>query len=350
MKRASWIKDNAAVTNTEFHTNSLPNRRPCVLRCAAVSLRGNYPEKPPGYENQDAYTIEESGEGVLTGVFDGHGEYGDDCAGYVREHIGGTFSDVCGAQEGSSVDWGSALSETFRRLNKKMHEDKDFDDELSGTTAVVAYYGEGAIWLANVGDSRAVLGMVKDDVLSSRELFHDQTPFRKDERQRVRAAGAEVMSFGQRMKKESEPDDTYWEKRADAMEEDAQAGAYKLVGGEPRVWAPGEEKPGCAFTRSLGDAYGERFGVIAEPELLRYEPSEGDRFVYMCSDGVHDFLDNQTVCDLIAQSGALDPDAAPDAPLAACRAVVSEAYRLWLTHDIRSDDITITLVLFDADE
>jgi len=347
MKRASWMNENTAITNTEFRTNSLRGQRPCVLRCAAVSLRGNYPEKPAGYENQDAYTIEEGGDGVLTGVFDGHGEYGDDCAAFVRENIGETLSAECEAQGESSVDWGSVLTKTFQRLNKKMHKDSDFDDELSGTTAVVAYYGEGAIWLAQVGDSRAVLGTVEDDVLSSRALLQDQTPFRKDERARVREAGAEVMSFGQRMKNQSEPDDVYWEKREDAMDADAQAGAFKLVGGEPRVWAPDEEKPGCAFTRSLGDAYGERFGVIAEPEILRYELSEGDRFVFMCSDGVHDFLTNQTVCSLIEESGALAPDAPPDAPLAACRAVVAEAYRLWLTHDVRSDDITITLVLID---
>uniref|UniRef100_A0A7S2GIY5 PPM-type phosphatase domain-containing protein n=1 Tax=Haptolina brevifila TaxID=156173 RepID=A0A7S2GIY5_9EUKA len=343
-KLEQWLKNNTTVKHKEYETKSRPGSKPCVLRCAAASMRGNYPEKEEGYGNQDSYTVEEIEEGVLAGVFDGHGEYGDDCAEFVRDEIGDVLSD----KHKEFVDWSDALSETYQTLNKKSHKEKDFDDLLSGTTAVTAYFGEGAIWFANVGDSRAVLGKVdQGGSFSTTPLFVDQTPFRQDERERVRAAGAQVMSYGQRMKGAKEPDSQYWEERADAMGADADAGTYKLVGGEPRVWAPGKEMPGTAFTRSIGDKYGEKVGVIGEPEVLRYELKEGDRFVFMCSDGVHDFITSQRVLNMIIEAGALNPDAPPETALAACRAVVAEAYRLWMTHDIRSDDITIVLVIID---
>jgi len=351
-KRASWLKQNTAaphgyVTNTEYQTNSLAGSKPCVLRCAATSLRGNYPEKDEGYGNQDACTVEELDEGVLVGVFDGHGEYGDDCSEFVRDEIGGVLKE----KKAEDTDWGTALSETYVRINKLMHKDKDFDDKLSGTTAVTAVFVEGAVWLANVGDSRAVLGKVdQKGAFSTEPLFIDQTPFRQDERDRVRAAGAEVMTFAMRMKgQQEEPSDEYWQKIADEMGADQDAGSFKVVSGEPRVWAPKQEMPGTAFTRSLGDKFGEKVGVIGTPEILRYEIQEGDRFMFFCSDGVHDFINSQTVLDYIVESGALEPNAPPDAPLAACRKVVAEAYRLWMTHDIRSDDITIVLVLIDPD-
>ena len=37
--------------------------------------------------------------------------------------------------------------------------------------------------------------------------------------------------------------------------------------GGPRVWDESLERPGCAFTRSLGDSVAEACGVCAEPEV-----------------------------------------------------------------------------------
>ena len=39
------------------------------------------------------------------------------------------------------------------------------------------------------------------------------------------------------------------------------------VGDPPRVWDESLERPGCAFTRSLGDSVAEACGVCAEPEV-----------------------------------------------------------------------------------
>ena len=38
-----------------------------------------------------------------------------------------------------------------------------------------------------------------------------------------------------------------------------------------------KDKPGCAFTRSIGDATGERVGVISDPELTKKEIKEHDK-------------------------------------------------------------------------
>jgi cGMP-dependent protein kinase len=45
----------------------------------------------------------------------------------------------------------------------------------------------------------------------------------------------------------------------------------------------------------------------------------------LASDGVWEFLTNQTVTDMILKF---------DDPLEACRAVVAEAYRLWLQNEV----------------
>ena len=113
------------------------------------------------------------------------------------------------------------------------------------------------------------------------------------------------------------------------------------VGDPPRVWDGTLERPGCAFTRSLGDHVAEMVGVYAEPEILTWKLSKNDKFMVIASDGVFEFLTSQSVVDAIAKFKN---------PLEAAKHVVSEAYRLWLTYDDRTDDITIIIVLFDKFE
>lgn len=45
-------------------------------------------------------------------------------------------------------------------------------------------------------------------------------------------------------------------------------------GDPPRVFAKGSTGPGCAFTRSIGDFYAEKIGVIATPELTTVQLHE----------------------------------------------------------------------------
>jgi len=96
--------------------------------------------------------------------------------------------------------------------------------------------------------------------------------------------------------------------------------------------------PGCAFTRSVGDEFGERVGVFAEPEVLTRQLCSDDRMVLIASDGVWEFLTNQTVVNMMTQFKS---------PLKACRAVVNEAYKLWLQYDVRTDDITMIAIYLE---
>lgn len=60
-----------------------------------------------------------------------------------------------------------------------------------------------------------------------------------------------------------------------------------------------------------------------------------DRFLVIASDGVFEFLTNQSVADMVAKY--------PD-PLEACKKVVQESYDLWLQYEVRTDDITIICI------
>ncbi len=104
------------------------------------------------------------------------------------------------------------------------------------------------------------------------------------------------------------------------------------IGDPPRLWNVTLDKPGTAFTRSIGDACAEEIGVIADPEHLVRELTNSDKYVVLASDGVFEFLTSQTVCDMVH---------AIPSPLDACKKVVREAYNLWLQYEVRTDDITM---------
>ncbi len=78
-----------------------------------------------------------------------------------------------------------------------MHK-ASFDDTLSGTTAVTAWLRGNRLHIANVGDSRAILGVGRrGGPLKAVALSLDQTPYRLDERNRCKAYGARIMNMGQ---------------------------------------------------------------------------------------------------------------------------------------------------------
>ena len=141
-----------------------------------------------------------------------------------------------------------------------MHSDKRFDDALSGTTAISILFQDRTMFISNVGDSRAIVVSVgRDGRLIAKPLSSDQTPYRKDERERIKATGARVLSMDQI--EGITPVHENWG--------DLQLGENIDEGGDPpRVWSSKGDYPGTAFTRSLGDRLAEEWGVTAEPEIL----------------------------------------------------------------------------------
>jgi hypothetical protein len=147
--------------------------------------------------------------------------------------------------------------ETFRSLDNQMHEAESFDDTYSGTTAITAYFKGGDMTVANIGDSRAILGERHGKRVVAYALSVDQTPYRKDERDRVKACGARIMTMGMAHGEVKYYDG--WEEKITEMDENAEP---------PRLFHGTSLQPGNAFTRSLGDSGSIKIGVVAEAEYV----------------------------------------------------------------------------------
>eukprot|EP00611_Tribonema_gayanum_P005379 TRINITY_DN145_c4_g1_i1.p1 TRINITY_DN145_c4_g1~~TRINITY_DN145_c4_g1_i1.p1 ORF type:complete len:1103 (-),score=403.39 TRINITY_DN145_c4_g1_i1:604-3912(-) len=302
------------------------------VRYAFVSQRGYYPDAPDK-ANQDAFVVMPKFGGdpnsLFVGVFDGHGGTGDECSNFAAEYLPRTIMQAAGAswKDLSEEAALSAMSAAHVRVNRDMHA-APFDDTLSGTTAISVMLKGELLMVNNVGDSRAILCLEENGALVVKPLSIDQTPFRRDERDRVKAAGAKVMTIDQI--DGIEPLHENWDT---VLGEEVDE-----VGDPPRIWCETLDRPGCAFTRSIGDSVGESVGVIAEPEQLVREIGPDDRFLVVASDGVFEFLTSRAVQDIIAKF---------DDPLEAAKYVVQESFRLWLQYEVRTDDISAIIVFFD---
>lgn len=288
------------------------------LRYACMSQRGYYPEDL--YKaNQDRYLALPKPTGrsdeIILGVFDGHGNEGDQCSNFVRKMMAIELDKMCKREK---RDFPKAYQQTFKIIDDLMHQAEDFDDSYSGTTAITAVFRGLDLHVANIGDSRAIVGERRGNRVIAYTLSVDQTPYRKDERERIKASGGiiktKMMAQGQKSYKEG------WEDLTLGTDLDG-------TGDPPRVYAPrSNDWPGCAFTRSMGDALGERYGVIPEAELLHKTVTERDQFVVLASDGVWEFITNQSVADIAMRFTD---------PVDACKQMISEAYQLWLQFDVR---------------
>ncbi|KAL3337484.1 hypothetical protein AABB24_029904 [Solanum stoloniferum] len=290
------------------------------LRCSFLSQRGYYPDALDK-ANQDSLCIHTpfgtSPDDHFFGVFDGHGEYGAQCSQFAKNKICENLL----RNSKFHLDAVEACHAAFLMTNSQLHTDA-IDDSMSGTTAITILVRGTTLYVANSGDSRAVIAERRGNEVVAVDLSIDQTPFRPDESERVKLCGARVLTLDQ-IEGLKNPDVQCW----DTEEGDD--------GDPPRLWVQNGMYPGTAFTRSIGDSVAETIGVVANPEIVVLELTSDHPFFVIASDGVFEFLSSQTVVDMVAKYKD---------PRDACAAIVAESYRLWLQYETRTDDITVIVV------
>ncbi|CAM9501980.1 unnamed protein product [Ectocarpus sp. 6 AP-2014] len=249
---------------------------------------------------------------TVFGVFDGHGENGEHVAAYTMREVPRRLE----LHPESIRDPVSALEDVFLDINASLPK-SGINAVFGGCTAVVALVRGPRVWVANAGDSRAlVAGRGKDGLVVARGLTRDQNPDSPGERERIEAMGGFV----------SDPEE---------------------AGASARVWLDATRTlVGLAMARSIGDLAVKRVGVIALPEVTEYVLQPEDEFLVLASDGVWEFIDNQEASRLRTASEIVQGffDRGEDAA-GACKGLMEMANRRWsdVVGDYR-DDITATVV------
>ena len=200
------------------------------------------------------------------------------------------------------------LKRVFRHAERDLEKGGDIDANFSGTTCVMVFQVGDRIICANVGDSRAII--VKGD--KAIPLSIDQKPDDPEESKRIKENGGEISQY----------------------EEDGEKS------GPFRVWKKGEAYPGIAMSRSIGDFIASKLGVIPEPKFLEEKIDKDTKFIVVASDGVWEFLDNDTMKNMVM------PYYEKKDPIGACKELIKKSTEFWNQEDIVVDDITCIVVFF----
>ncbi|XP_043707510.1 probable protein phosphatase 2C 72 [Telopea speciosissima] len=260
------------------------NLKPCSLH----SRRG---KKGPNQDSAILYQGYGMEEGVFYGVFDGHGRNGHIVSKLVRNRLPllvlaqksalATLNtnainehDYEDGEEGELVStkmlqqWQEACISAFKVMDKELKLQENLDFSFSGTTAVtIIQQGEDLI-IANLGDSRAVLGTITEKGLTVVQLTTDQKPSLPGEAERIKKSNGRVFAL------KDEPH-------------------------VQRVWLPNNNLPGLAMARAFGDFKLKDYGLIAVPDISYHHRTVNDQFLVLATDGVWDVLSNKQVASIV---------------------------------------------------
>jgi serine/threonine protein phosphatase PrpC len=168
------------------------------------------------------------------------------------------------------------------------------------------------LWVANIGDSRAILGGVAAGGRAiSRAVSADHKPDLPAEKARIERAGGRVFAV--------EYDDG----------EEA----------PPRVWLATADIPGLAMSRSLGDVVAHSVGVTSEPEMHHLLIPAEMTWLIFASDGLWEFMSNDEVVAMTAKAPSVGK---------AIDALITEATDRWMRKEQIVDDTTVVIVEFES--
>jgi len=315
--RLTTLRDNDPLPP---RTSSSGPRGPKV-RCGQDSLTC---VGKPTKENQDAVLAHASRSQMLVGVFDGHGDEGHKVSDFAKKELARhLFGD-----KRLHSDPGAAMREAYKLTQQGLSSGSGGDAVYSGCTAVAAYKDRDRLIIANVGDSRAVLGRTETGGhgrqgvgrLRALPLTVDQVPDRPDERARIQALNGKV-----------HPSPIAWVP--------GNPGYFECAGPE-RVWDH-SGMCGLGMSRSLGDRHMAPF-VTAEPEITERRLDPHDKLLVIGSDGVWDMMQNDEAVDIAGRHSE---------PKAAAREITQLCKQRWHTNTqgMMQDDISCVVVHLSPD-
>ena len=307
--------------------NNIAQKINYIKSCSFISISGENDEGQKKI-NQDSFIIKRNINGILNfnifGVLDGHGEHGHYASQFVSRFIFNSIKNNPIIKKCSSAE---EIYEKITSNNYKLIENifldadvqitkEKFDYRTSGTTCVIIIQLNQKIICANAGDSRAIIVYNNGkDLLKESKIFplsHDFKPDLTNERKRIYEYGGIV-------------------RRAfDDIDED---GPY-------RVYMRGEDFPGLAMSRSIGDIESKKIGVIPNPEFIEYNISEETKYMIICSDGIWEFMSNKRVME-IANEYYLNNDSK-----GLCKCLYETSVKYWNEAQCYLDDITAIAVFF----
>ena len=209
-------------------------------------------------EDQHVYFINLNGEEKkinkvnFVGVFDGHG--GKTVSAFLKKNMPKYFAknqDVSIYNNTSSAS--KFLNHVFNEVERKLEKNHPRAVNYTGSTALCGVISKNTnnqkkiLWIANVGDSRAVLCNYKKEAI---QLSQDHKPNSTSEKKRIEQLGGKI----------------------------------KYDGSDWRI-------NDLSLSRAFGDLESKPY-ITHLPQIFKYNLNKNDKFIIFACDGLWDVLSN----------------------------------------------------------
>ena len=177
----------------------------------------------------------------LFGIFDGHG--GNDVVKYIKDRI----PEIIKKNLNDLYPIEQCFINSFNKIDEEL---KFYDSEYTGSTATIVLIQDNKIYCANVGDSRAYI--IYDNYI--KQITTDHKCSVPEEAERIIKSGGKITK--------------------------------NRVQGQ------------LVLSRSLGDLYCKKYGVINSPDITSNKIDYNIKYVIIASDGIWDVVDEKTVLNM----------------------------------------------------
>jgi len=194
----NFLKDNNNSNNTNsllnetFNINKITSefkgkKIKCIHDISKTGLSGD--EKKVNQDRDFIFHNFVSGfENIFMGVCDGHGFFGHEISEFIKENLPMDLNRIIKSKklDLNKDDLSKVLIETFKMENESLKRYKQIDSDLSGSTCVSVIYTPKKLIIANLGDSRCVLGSKNKNEWKYINLSRDHKPDIKEEADRIK--------------------------------------------------------------------------------------------------------------------------------------------------------------------
>lgn len=237
-------------------------------------------------EMQDSYDAKIEPGYAFFAVYDGHGSKGAVISKFAASNLQKNLLQDPEINKDIKKALESSFIKTYNSLNKD-------DSYNSGTTAIVAYIKDNKIYIANAGDSRAVLASGTKIISSV-----DHKPNEKNEiarldyinKQKEKLLAKKAIWQECRIK-ETQPGNIW---RMEIK------GKIKFINGEYMIFpdANGEWMQTLAMSRALGDKYLVPC-VGPWPDITEHNLTDQEDYLILASDGIWDDVTNKEAVEIV---------------------------------------------------
>ena len=225
------------------------------------------------------------------GIFDGHG--GEGCSEFLKDN----FLNYLLENKNFPFDIKLALNETFEKIEEAFFKQKCSttleQSDRSGSCALVSLIFDNKIYIANLGDSRAIMSI--NGGTKVKALTNDHKPNNPREYERAIKNGSKIYA--------DDNDETDRDvSKLKFIKDKSEFEKYKKDENNKEDIVFREYPSDLAVMRTIGDikAKKKEYGgipgsIINRPDVFVYDINSNDDFIILGCDGIFDDLSNQDV-------------------------------------------------------